>query len=241
MFGFKTKKADVLDHWIAFADNFQTSALDFYTGIEKELKERQVPGLDMTQVEFAEGGALSHKRIYLRMLRERLVFDVCAAQFGTGYFFSCRFAEIPAVVRLWQLLLLFLLVCFAFSVSLTFSLRLFGAAAFILCPLAWMVGLLFLILAMRNLVAMGLRNLDATLIKIPLIGPVYEAWIRKETYYRHDTRLMYLSVVGDVVKRHAEEVVAAKGIKLERQYEQAPILGELYKPVFPRVTADQNG
>ena len=64
-----------------------------------------------------------------------------------------------------------------------------------------------------------------------MIGPVYERLFRKETYYRKDTRLLYLSIVPEVVKRLAEEVSGAKGIKLGRQYEHAPILGELYKPV----------
>ena len=87
--------------------------------------------------------------------------------------------------------------------------------------------------AVRNAVAMGLRDLDAALIKSPIVGPIYELFFRKETYYRHDTRLMYLEIVSRVVKRLAEDAVAAKGIKLTRQYEQAPILGELYKPVKP--------
>lgn len=40
MFGFETKKAEVLDHWITFVDGFQTSALEFYDAIEKELAEQ---------------------------------------------------------------------------------------------------------------------------------------------------------------------------------------------------------
>jgi hypothetical protein len=77
---------------------------EFYAAVERELKDREVPGLEIFYVDFAEGGLLSAKREYLRMTRERLVFDICAAPFGTAYFFSCRFAEIPAVIQLWQLL-----------------------------------------------------------------------------------------------------------------------------------------
>ena len=82
---------------------------------------------------------------------------------------------------------------------------------------------------------MGLNDLDSTLNKSPLIGSIYERWFRKETYYRLDTRLMYLDTVSNVVKKLAEDVTGAAGVKLVRQYEQAPILGELYKPVPPRV------
>src|SRR5258708_5942539 len=105
MFGFfKTKRADIIDHWYALIPGFNTSTKEFYQGVETELKVREVPGLEMFHVDFAEGGVLSRQREYLRMTRERLVFDICAAPFGTAYFFSCRFAEIPAVVQIWQLL-----------------------------------------------------------------------------------------------------------------------------------------
>jgi hypothetical protein len=234
MFGFKRNKADVLDHWIGFADNFQTSALEFYAAIEEQLKLRKVPGLEMNRVEFAEGGALSGKRTYLRMLRERLVFDVCAAPFGTSYFFSCRFAEIPAVVQLWQVLLLLGVLSFFGLASFYMFTRVFGAFSVILWPLASLTTLIVLIYLLRNLVALGLKDLDASLIKTPFLGPIYEAWFRKETYYRQDTRLMYLEVVSRIVRTLAEDATAAKGVKLVRQYEQTPILGELYKPVPPR-------
>ena len=97
MFGFRHKRAEVLSHWYSLVPNFNSASKEFYEAVEKELKERQVPGLDITRAEFAEGGLLSGKREYLRMTRERLVFDICAAPFGTSYFFSCRFAEIPSL------------------------------------------------------------------------------------------------------------------------------------------------
>src|ERR1041385_2608671 len=118
MFSFSKKKADVFTHWYTLVPGFTTSAQDFYETIEEELKHRQVPSLKMSRIDFAEGGMLSDKRTYLRMIRERLVFDICAAPFGTGYFFSCRFAEIPAVVRLWQILVLFITLYFISQVSL---------------------------------------------------------------------------------------------------------------------------
>src|SRR5579859_4731246 len=111
MFGFFEKKADVMEHWYALVPGFTLSTKEFYEAVEKELKERQVPGLDIVNVDFAEGGILSAKREYLRMTRERLVFDLCAAPFGTAYFFSCRFAQIPAAVKLWEFLLLILGLC----------------------------------------------------------------------------------------------------------------------------------
>jgi hypothetical protein len=224
MFGFlKSKRADVLSHWYTPVPNFNISTQDFYTAVEKELKTQQVPGLEISQVEFSEGGLLSDKRTYLRMTRERLVFDVCAAPFGANYFFSCRFAELPAVVKLWQLAVLvvgFLALVALFWKLLGFWLGSIALAAF----------LLLIVYLLRNAVAMGLKDLDASFIKSPLFGPVYEAWFRKESYYRQDTRLMYLTVVEGIIKKLVEQETAAKGVKLLTQYEYGPILGELYKP-----------
>ena len=240
MFGFfKSKKADVLDHWYSLVPGFTAATKDFYEAVEAEMKERQVPGLDISRVEFSEGGLLSGKREYLRMARERLVFDICAAPFGTSYFFSCRFAEIPAVVELWQLLVLLAAFSICVPISLVICFKIFG----VLAPIVWPIGLVGLIVlavyVMRNSVAMGLKDLDATLLQLPVVGAVYEAWIRKETYYRVDTRLMYLDTVNAVVKAVVEETTGAKGIKLIRFNEHSPILGELYKPTdvsLPRST-----
>lgn len=235
MFGFlKSKKAEVLQHWIAFVEGFQLSSSEFYDSVESELKARAVPGMEMARVEFAEGGILSDKRLYLRMVRERLVFDVCAAPFGRSFFFSCRFAEIPAVVQLWQLIVVFV-GCYVIT-TLAWRVAGFWLGSFLLVAAS-----VLLVYTLRNAVAMGLRDLDAALIKSPVVGPIYETFFRKETYYRQDTRLMYLEIVSRVVQRLAEDAVAAKGIKLMRQYEQAPILGELYKPVKPALESERTG
>ena len=225
MFGFFEKKqADLIDHWYALIPGFNTSTKEFYEAVEKELKDREVPGLEIFHVDFAEGGVISSKREYLRMTRERLVFDICAAPFGKAYFFSCRFAEIPAVVRLWQLLVVFVAAFMLVALAFRFLGLIFGT-------LMLLAGFVFLIYMLRNAVSLGLKDLDATLIRSPVVGPIYENWFRKETYYRQDTRLMYRDTVNDVVKAKVEETTGAKGIKLIKFNDYSPILGELYKPI----------
>src|ERR1039457_6470683 len=230
MFGFFKSKADVIDHWYALVPGFNSSTKDFYEAVEKELKEREVPGLEIFHVDFAEGGIASNKREYLRMTRERLVFDVCAAPFGKAYFFSCRFADIPIAVKLWEFLLLLLALCaVAFWGWIIFG-KILGLVGLMLFPFLFLVSFVAAIYIMRNALAMGLKDLDASLIKTPIIGPIYEAWFRKETYYRQDTRLMYCDTVNAVVKAKVEESTGAKGIKLIRYMENCPFLNELYKP-----------
>src|ERR1700742_4844259 len=91
----KSFRPEVLEKWHSFFDNFQTSSTEFYGMIEEELKARKIPGLTMSQVKWKEGGVLSDERLYLRLVRERWVFDICAAPFGRGDFFSSRFTELP--------------------------------------------------------------------------------------------------------------------------------------------------
>jgi hypothetical protein len=226
MFTFFERKTEVLNHWIAYADRLQASPNEFYAALEKELADRKVPSMQFSRIEFAEGGLLSEKRIYLRMLRERLVFDVCAAPFGDGFFFSCRTSEIPLVLNWFQLLAVLLL-------GLFFLWAFANYVGLILGPLLLLALVGAGVYVMRNAVSMGLGDLDKTLQHSRLLGSIYEVWFRKETYHRLDSRICYLVLVPSLVRKLAEEVSAAKGVQLVRQYELAPVLGELYHPAAP--------
>ena len=68
---FGKKKADVIDHWYALIPSLSNSTKESYTSVENELKERQVTGLEMSRVDFSEGGLLPQKREYLRIARVR--------------------------------------------------------------------------------------------------------------------------------------------------------------------------
>ena len=225
--GFKSKSDKVLDHWISFAEALILPPQEFYAAVEQELASRKIPSMEVSRVEHAEGGVLSEKRLYLRMIRERRAFDTCAAPFGTGFFFSCRTVHSPPVLKLWHLAIAFVFFSIVYSLLTNLLGTTFANIA--------MVGLLIAIAEVfRNAVGMGLADLDIALMKIPVVGPIYENWFRKETYYRQDTRLVYLKIVPTIIKQVAEDITGAKGFKLVQQYEWAPIFGELYKPVPPK-------
>jgi hypothetical protein len=147
---FFAPKEEVHKHWYSPLDFFQFSSAEFYQMIEKELSVRNVPGLVVSRVEFDEGGLLSGKREYLRLKRERLVFDICAAPFGTSYFFSFRFVELPLGIKPLELLV------FLIGLILVFALlvKLLGT---ILGLLALLVILVVSIYVMRNAIALGKR------------------------------------------------------------------------------------
>lgn len=82
------KADEALGHWSQLIENFQTSALDYYAALEAALERRSIPGISTRRVHFAEGGMFDAGREYLRVERGELKIDVCAAPFGTGFFFS---------------------------------------------------------------------------------------------------------------------------------------------------------
>ena len=101
---------------------------------------------------------LSDKRIYLRLFRERLALYTCAAPFGTGYFFSFRAIYVPALVRLWHILALFLF----FGVFGGLLVKLLGLY---IC-LSWLLSrFLFAVAAVfRNATGAGVGDLDTVLL-----------------------------------------------------------------------------
>jgi hypothetical protein len=159
-------------------------------------------------------------------MRERLAIDACAAPFGNIFFFSCRTVYVPALVRLWHI--------FAALVFLNVT----GALLIIPLGLTFAViaqiALLFaLVGVLRNAGTSAFNDLDALLLKIPVISTIYENWFRVDTYYREDTRTLYVKMLPKFIQDAAEEICAAKGTKLVRQHQFPPILRELFQPLPP--------
>jgi hypothetical protein len=226
IFGFENKKGDVLDYQMSHADGFSCSPQEFYTNVEQQLAARKMPGLEISRQEFSEGGLLSDKRMYLRLMRERLSITTCAAPFGNVFFFSCRTVYVPALVRLWHIL-----------ATLAFF---YILARLLIVPLGLtfatiaVIALLFAIAAMmRNASAAGFSNLDAILLRIPVVATIYENWFREDSYYREDTRNLYLKLVPQLIQELAGETCAAKGVKLEPHFKPAPPVSDLNKPLPP--------
>jgi hypothetical protein len=179
IFGFENKKGDILGSLDCVPRQFQFSTAGFFDAIQKELQARKIPGMEISHEEFAEGGLLSDKRIYLSLFRERLALYTCAAPFGTGYFFSCRTVYVPALVRLWHIIAALVF----FSVVGGLLVKPLG----IVFAAVAMVALMFALAAVLGNAAMS--DLDTLLLKIPVVATIYEDWFRADTYFRQDTRL----------------------------------------------------
>ena len=220
IFGFENKRGEVLDQWLYSAEDFSFDADRFYTAIEARVAGRKIPGMAVVRQEFSEGGLMSDQRLYLRLMRERLAIVSCAAPFGTTYFFSCRTIYVPALVRLWHIIaaLMFISVTGALLIKplgLTFA----GIAQ---------LALLFAIAGvLRNAGTSAFNDLDTLLLKIPIVSTIYQDWFRVETFYREDTRTLYMKLLPQLIREAAEEICAEKGVKLIRQYQFPPAMPEL--------------
>ena len=110
---------DTLSHWYTLMENFQASPIEFYESVETAIQKRQVPNCALSRVDWREGGVLSAQREYLRVSRGRLVFDVCAAPFGTGFFISWWLASPQSALGPLALLLLIIGILIATGASMS--------------------------------------------------------------------------------------------------------------------------
>ncbi|MBI1805095.1 MAG: hypothetical protein HY033_10225 [Ignavibacteriae bacterium] len=83
----------ILSHWHHLTENLTESTQEFYGQLELAIGARNLDVVNWSRVEFHEGGALSAKRQYLRVIRREHIFDICAAPYGNGFFISWWLGE----------------------------------------------------------------------------------------------------------------------------------------------------
>jgi len=94
-------ETSIVSHWSQLIDGMEYSSREFYAALKVNLEARRMPGISMSEVEISEGAALvSAKRLYLRLKRGDVHFDICAAPYGRGFFFSSWLVAPPSVLRL---------------------------------------------------------------------------------------------------------------------------------------------
>lgn len=204
MFGIiKKRKPVVLAHWYVPVLDFQSNAAEFYESVKADLKKREVPEMIIERIDFKEGGWLSLDHEYLRLRRERVVFDICSARFGTGWWFSLRAAVLPRVLYIWEILLALLGVgSFFVSYVQAFGLHVGG--------IAFSASLLFLIIVF--FAAKERAGIDEFLLYMPVVGAIYERFFRAETYHRQDQRLVFADIVNTLVREKVKEFCIAGGV-----------------------------
>lgn len=215
----------VLSHWSTLMENFHTAALDFYERVELAIARRDLPDVKTSRVEYNESGILSMGREYLRVERGPHVFDLCAAPFGQGYFFSSWLSEkrpgLLAALAFVVVYFALLLVVWA-MVGIVF--RIVG-----LDGLSGAIMVMFVMFFLIPFVLAYLAELwgPEKVVPLPLVGPLYAWIVSPATYYKLDTALMFQKSVHNAVMEVLDELTTAKGIRRLSQEERKPILAAL--------------
>lgn len=87
---------EIISHWSQLIEGLQETPQNFYTQLEAAIKNRNLPDVKLSRVDHKEGGMLSAKREYVRVRRKELIFDVCSAPYGNGFFVSWWLGERPS-------------------------------------------------------------------------------------------------------------------------------------------------
>ena len=229
------RSGPVLSHWHALIDDFSTSALDFYRAAEDAVKSCEIPDATFSRVEFKEGSVVSAKREYLRIERGNTAFDICAAPFGKGYFFSWWLIRLgPAHPWLWVLAVLgaflvwTLMLLSSLSQMVTGSLlgQQTGAGCFFIVLLFGFPAAIF---GIGWSIREGYIFDEEQVLALPLIGWLYERLFSPQTYYRFDTALMFQESVRRAVNEVIDELLTDQGLRALTEEQKKPTLRDLAK------------
>ena len=210
------RSQEILSHWHKVYENFSTSSLAFYDMVEQEIERWRIPDVEFSRVEWKESGLLSSRRIYLRVTRGPLNFDICAAPYGTGYFFSCWVTATSK--RLLALVYFVVTAILAFFIPLGFWVLDGSGAGLLLGATVGWGSLIVLVLRVRT----GRFGNEEAVTAMPLLGRLYTSILRPITYYEIDTAHMFQEAVRHAVFEVIETVTTAKGIRELSEFERQP-------------------
>ena len=233
----ESKTVDVVAHWHKLIENFQTSPKDFYTTVELGLDARSIPGLKVARVKWSEGGVLSPDREYLRVSGDRHIMDLCAAPFGTGFFFSswtvtrrARFVPLYLMLVAFASFVLWAFLQWMFALAWPqvggaagALLRLVLTSPFVLGPAGFIVALGMVSLLAR----MGYVDFELAMLAVPIVGAIYRGLFAPDTYYRLDTLLMLRAAVHSAMMEAIDGLTTQKGLRALTDDERKPVFNKL--------------
>jgi hypothetical protein len=216
----RSLETPVFAHWHKLVPDFSASPQEFYTALEAAVRKREVPDLKTSRIEYHESGVFSALRIYFRIQRKKLAFDICAAPFGTDFFFSWWLTEPKKSYKAWGCLSLALLFGLAALVVTKFDTK--GCVFTVLLGLAAMA---ILVMGTRG----GWFLSEDIILAIPYLGPLYEYLFDPETYYKEDTRIMYREIIHGAVLEVVDEVLETKGLRALAPEDRKPTVRSLVR------------
>jgi hypothetical protein len=207
----------VISNWRVLIDDFSTSGLAFYQAVEATLRERQVPGVTFERILFKEGGPFTAKRELLRVERDRTAFDIYAALYGSGYFFTWRLLRLgpkhPVLYKLGFLLTL-LLVPQVVAPP-------FGTSA----PLVWLAATVVIALVgLAFLARRGVLGSEERIMRRPVVGWIYGKLFNPITYYTLDSTRLFQESVSRAVNDVIDGLLTSQGLQALSEEAKRPFL-----------------
>ena len=227
----------VVAHWSKLIENFNTPSDDFYNAVDEALDRREIPDVRTQRVEWHEGGVLSPNRQYFRIEGSGFSFDICAAPFGNGFFFSWWLTrKRPEFVLFFLTLYLAgswaisrflatMILGYYKSTPATFDAMSLAVGFLLQNPIT--IGVLSLLIAMAIVGVMergGFRRPGDALSTVPILGWAYENWFVPVTFYRLDTAAMFRATVHAAVLEIIDNLTTQKGLRALEPEERKPIL-----------------
>ena len=212
----------IISHWSKLIENLQMSSLEFYNSVEAAIKQREVPETLTSRVEHHEGGMLSDKRIYLRVERENLQYDICAAPFGTGFFVSSWYGK-KAPGGGFIILFGVIVVYLALSPILG---QIFSPSV---AMLLYFLGVPAIVLFIGYLMSQGKIGGEEAILATPILGWLYDKIFHPWTYYKVDRIEMYQAAIHNAVLATIDEIAKAKGLRPLTELERKPVMQEFVK------------
>lgn len=209
-----------ISYWCTLFDDCVYSPHDFYEIVERNISRRQVPDLLRDCILLHEGTAFSRRRLYFQMRRERIVAEICAAPFGSGFFISSRLFDRRKHAFFWDYF-------FAGLTLIVLSLPVFGKYGPIVAIVVFGTFITTFWSLMRLATEISFAWLDEKICMVPWFGPIYETWFHPNTNYRQDQHNMYREAVNRSVQEAVAELTTEKGLKPLSEEEYRPILPEL--------------
>lgn len=213
----------VTSHWATLVENMEASPQEFYKHVEEAVKKREIPDIHMERVDWKEGGFLSADREYLRVMRGRYLYDICAAPFGTGFFFSSWMSEkLPSPLLA---IIGFLLLPFVATLLFVIFVYLGGILGFLMWGSGAVAGIIAFIVALSK----DESKFADHIFVVPYVGPFLERIFRPNTYFRSDTESMFRSMAHNAVLEAVDATTKAKGARELTSDERKPVLKEFFQ------------
>jgi hypothetical protein len=229
------------DYQKRLIENFNYSPKEFYVLLAKSLESRRIPGLSAGLVKLYESVLGSPKRLYMTVDRERFVYYVCAAPFGSGFFFSWRLVDERRPGEWYHVVAVFVLIgistLYFSTILISPILQLLSTMGFDIISLAkigvWLPAAFFVLQTvllwtlMRCAAIPGYEKLAMIVEPTPIVGRVFERFFRPDTYYRQDSQEMFKKAFENALNETIDAVTAPQGAR-KRDIPDAPIVSNLH-------------